>query len=321
MEKQLCCHALLEMLREETDEDHVMKTMNILGRLELDADMQIGRQKLYSAIRQLRDLGEDIVYDKHEKGYYLASRPLTKGEVFMLCYAIHASNFITQDQSKILIDHLLWHLNKYDRKEYYDAVFKPNPKKMDNEELMYNIEKALEAIRCGKKMSFDYMHYNREKEFEICNHSPVVIEPRYICYENGRPYLVVQGGIMPGYMHYRLDRICNARVTEEKCTIPYEQVDAYDYSSNKLFMFAGKMTRVTIRCKKRILDAMIDIFGRDIKLTDLDDDHYQFSVTVSENGIVFLAQQYMDAVTIIEPQEIVDKIKNSIMNALKEYGV
>ena len=92
MEKQLCCHALLEMLREETDEDHVMKTMNILGRLELDADMQIGRQKLYSAIRQLRDLGEDIVYDKHEKGYYLASRPLTKGEVFMLCNAIHASN-------------------------------------------------------------------------------------------------------------------------------------------------------------------------------------------------------------------------------------
>ncbi|MBR4163882.1 MAG: DDE-type integrase/transposase/recombinase, partial [Solobacterium sp.] len=94
---------------------------------------------------------------------------------------------------------------------------------------------------------------------------------------------------MPGYMHYRLDRICNARVTEEKCTIPYEQVDAYEYSGNKLFIFVGKMIRATIRCKKRILDAMIDIFGRDIKLTDLDDDHYQFSVTVSESGIVFLA--------------------------------
>ena len=93
MEKQLFCHALLEMLREASDEDHVMKTRNIIGRLELDADMQIGRHKLYSAIRQLRDLGEGIVYDKHEKGYYLASRPLTKGEVFMLCNAIHASKF------------------------------------------------------------------------------------------------------------------------------------------------------------------------------------------------------------------------------------
>lgn len=321
MEKQLCCYALLKILREGTDEDHVMKTRDILGRLELDADMQIGRHKLYSAIRQLRDLGEDIVYDRHEKGYYLASRPLTKGEVFMLCNAIHASNFITQDQSKILIDHLLWYLNKYDRKEYHDAVFKPNPRKTDNEELMYNIEKASEAIRRGKKMSFDYMHYNREKDFEICNHSSVVIEPRYICYEDGRPYLVVEGGIMPGYMHYRLDRICNARVTEEKCTIPYEQVDAYEYSSNKLFMFAGKMIRATIRCKKRVLDAMIDIFGRDIKLIDIDDEHYQFTVTVNENGIVFLAQQYLDAVTIVEPQDIKDKVKRSIICASKEYGV
>ena len=72
-------------------------------------------------------------------------------------------NFITQAQSEILIDRLLWHLNNYDRKEYHDAVFKPNPRKTDNEELMYNIEKASEAIRLGCRLSFDYMHYNRKK--------------------------------------------------------------------------------------------------------------------------------------------------------------
>ena len=200
-------------------------------------------------------------------------------------------------------------------------MFKPNPKKTDNEELMYNIEKSSEAIRLGYRLSFDYMHYNSEKEFEIRNHSRVVIEPRYICYEDGRPYLVVQGGFMPDYMHYRLDRMCNVRVEEEKCTIPYEQVDAYEYSSNKLFMFAGKMIRTTIQRMKRVLDAMIDIFGRDIKLIDIDDEHYQFTVTVNENGIVFLAQQYLDAITIIEPQDIVDNVRRSIINASKEYGI
>ena len=86
-------------------------------------------------------------------------------------------------------------------------------------------------------------------------------------------------------------------------------------------MFAGKMIRTTIQCKKRVLDAMIDIFGRDIKLIDIDDEHYQFTVTVNENEIVFLAQQYLDAITIIEPQDIVANVRRSIINASKEYGI
>ncbi len=321
MEKQLCSYALMQILRKETDEDHTIMASEIIRILEEKHDMKICRNKLYSAIRQLRALGEDIVYDPHTKGYYMASSELTKGEVMMLCNAVHASNFITQDQSRILIDHLLGILNKRDRQEYLDAVYKPNPKKIDNEDLMYNIETASNAIRLGCKLSFDCMHYNKDKKLTICNHEPIVIEPRYICYMDGRPYLVIEGGRYEGYMHFRLDRMCNVKVLEEKCIIPYEQVDEYEYSDNKLFMFAGQMTRVTILCEKRILDAMIDIFGKNIKIIEPDKYHYQFTVTVNENGIVFLAQQYLDAIAIIEPQDIVDKVKISILNAAKEYGI
>lgn len=42
---------------------------------------------------------------------------------------------------------------------------------------------------------------------------------------------------------------------------------------NKLFMLAGKDVKVTIRCKKRVLDAMIDLFGRSIMLRNFDADH------------------------------------------------
>ena len=179
---------------------------------------------------------------------------------------------------------------------------------------MYNIETASAAIRQRHKLSFDYMHYNKDKKLTICNHEPIIVEPRYICYVDGRPYLVIQGGRKEGYMHYRLDRICNAKVTKEKCIIPYEQVDAYEYSDNKLFMFSGEMVTVTIRCKKRILDAMIDIFGKDIKITELDEDHYQFTVTVNNNGIILLAQQYLDAIEIIDPPAVRRKFLDAIMD-------
>ena len=63
-----------------------------------------------------------------------------------------------------MIDKLLKTLSKTDRNEYNDEVFKPNPKKIDNNELMRNIEIASTAISNNKKMSFRYMHYNSHKE-------------------------------------------------------------------------------------------------------------------------------------------------------------
>ena len=72
------------------------------------------------------------------------------------------------------------------------------------------------------------------------------------------------------------------------------------------------MVTVTIRCKKRILDAMIDIFGKDIKITEPDEDHYQFTVTVNDNGIIILAQQYMDAIEIIYPPVLMKRFMESI---------
>ena len=76
------------------------------------------------------------------------------------------------------------------------------------------------------------------------------------------------------------------------------------------------MVTVTIRCKKRILDTMIDIFGKDIKITESDENHYRFTVTVNENGIIFLAQQYLDAIEIIDPPAIRKKLIDSVRNIL-----
>ena len=79
------------------------------------------------------------------------------------------------------------------------------------------------------------------------------------------------------------------------------------------------MTRDKISCQKRILDAMIDIFDKDIKIIEPDEEHYQFTVTVNENGTIFLSQQYLDAITIIEPLNIFSMIKKTMQKACEQY--
>lgn len=319
MEKQLCTYALKEILEEHTDHSKTIRAKQIMDMLENFYDMKISRKKLYSSLRQLEELGNTITYDPHSKGYKLESRLFSKGEVFILCNAVHASNFISQEISNTLINKLLKSLSKTDRNEYNDEVFKPNPKKIDNNELMHNIEIASTAISNNKKMSFRYMHYNGHKELKPVSESVILIEPRYICYVDGRPYLIIEGGREPGFMHFRLDRMCDAKVSSTNCILPFNRIDAYEYANNKLFMFAGKDVKVIIRCKKRVLDAMIDLFGRSIMLRDIDADHYEFSVTVNDNGIVFLAQQYLDVIEIISPSEIRDRVRKALIQTVTLY--
>jgi predicted DNA-binding transcriptional regulator YafY len=84
-------------------------------------------------------------------------------------------------------------------------------------------------------------------------------------------------------------------------------------------MFSGEMIKVHIRCKKRILDAMIDIFGTDLILIDRDPLYYEFSVEVNENGVLYLAQQFLDAVEILSPSYIRRRIRDNLCKAYTMY--
>ena len=323
MEKQLCAYALRKILEEFTDETKTIRISWIIELLETRYDMKVKRWKIYATIKQLESLGEKIEYDSSQKGYRLKSRLFTKGEILMLCNAIHASNFIPHEESSYLISKLISTLSRNDQKEFNDAVFLPNNKKTDNDELMANIAAASTAITRGKKLSFYYMHYiikNGKADLDIRRNEQITIEPRYICYVDGRPYLIVQGGREPGYMHYRLDRMSFAEVTDEDCIIPFDRVDAYQYANNKLFMFTGRDVHVTIKCNKRVIDAMVDLFGKDIFFVKTDENHYTFSVVSTDTGIIFLAQQYLDAIEVIAPEEIRIKTGKAISQAANMYS-
>lgn len=317
MEKQLCTYPLLEILMGKTDEYHSIRAGSILKILEDTYGIPIERHKLYSCIRQLNSLGHDIIYDKYSKGYKLLSRIFSKSEVITICNAIHASNFISQSESQQLINKLVKTLSTWEQAEYNDEVYKPNPKKTTNVSLMKNIEKASYAAHNNLKLSFHYLHYVKTPHdgIQLQEKYPerVTIEPRYICFSDSRPYLIVQGGRIDGFMHYRLDRMRDAKVMDETCTTPFNRIDAYEYANNILFMYSGKKMQVTVRFEKRILDAMIDIFGANTIVVEVDENHFQMTVSATDNGIVFLAQQYIDAIEIISPEEIRERIHQAII--------
>ena len=140
----------------------------------------------------------------------------------------------------------------------------PNQQKTPNAELMYTISTVSEAIRDKQVMKFTYLKYDKNKQLVPRREDPYYVEPRYIVYSDSRPYLIVTSKNHEGFIHYRLDRMKDCVVLNEKSRVLPKTSDPYEYARNKLFMYNGEIHTVTFKCKESVMDHMIDIFGSEL---------------------------------------------------------
>ena len=85
-------------------------------------------------------------------------------------------------------------------------------------------------------------------------------------------------------------------------------------------MYSSEQIHVRLRCENRIMDQMIDIFGTEMKILKRDEESFIVSVLVNKQGVLFLAQQFMEAIEIIEPDDLREAMKKQLKLTLKKYS-
>ena len=97
---------VLKYLHDKTDEDHLATIKDIndsLAEKMLDAD----RGTIVDCIKELQEAGYDICCVRSTQNrYYLRSQPFTLAEVKLLVDAVQSSRFISEQQSKAIIEKL-----------------------------------------------------------------------------------------------------------------------------------------------------------------------------------------------------------------------
>lgn len=162
------------------------------------------------------------------------------------------------------------------------------------------------------------MHYTTDKRLVICNHSPIIVEPRFIIFQDDGPYLVVTGGIYP-VMHYRLDKVANLRLIGESSSECHLTIDATEYAQRKFVMFSDDNLYVTFQYRRRILDYMIELFGTGIHIIRIDDETLESTVNINRTGALLLAHQYLDVMRIAYPEDLKETMIDSFEKATKWY--
>lgn len=132
-------------------------------------------------------------------------------------------------------------------------------------------------------------------------------------------FLVARFKGFKDFSHYRIDRIKNIEFADAEYEKLKEKQDAYKYAKNKTYMYSGEEIEVTLKCKNSALNSLIDVFGKEIRIKENKDDYFVATVKTTELGMYHLALHFVDNIEILDPKDLRNKVKNSLMNAYSKY--
>lgn len=274
---------LLKIFLEYSDEEHPLTVADLIEHLA-GYDIPAERKSVYSDIELLREYGIDIETVKSKSfGYYVASRDFELPELKLLVDAVQSSKFITKKKSSELISKIEGFASRYQAKNLERQVFVANRIKTMNESIYYTVDYIHSAISSDSKISFKYHEWTAQKE-RIFKHDgkAYVLSPWALTWDDENYYLVAYDSQAQIIKHYRVDKICDIKILEEKRegAESFKEFDMAIYSKAVFGMFGGKAQYVTLLCHESLAGVVIDRFGPEVVFTKHADRQFEISVSV-----------------------------------------
>lgn len=315
---------LIRILREETDEEHVLNAQQLIEHLE-KYDVTAERKSIYDDIARLQDFGLDIIHVKSGEmnGYYLAEREFELAELKLLVDVVQASRFITQKKSRELIRKLEQFAGKGEAGKLQRQVYVSGRIKTENESIYYNVDFIHRAIQENCQIAFNYMEWNLDKKLvPRRNGQKYRISPWALSWNDENYYLIGYDAEACRIKHYRVDKMSSIMLVSEK-RLGGEQFGSFDIAeyTNKTFgMYGGKEEIVTLKFQDRYIGVVMDRFGRDADVRKLDDGYFRVrvKVAVSEQFFGWLSGLGNGA-KLIGPEWVTETYREYLCELLKLY--
>ena len=150
---------LMQILLEQTDENHALSISDIIDKLAR-CGITAERKSLYDDLEALRAFGLDIETVKSRSvGYYIASRSFEPPELKLLVDAVQSCKFITAKKSAELIKKIESLTSVHEARLLQRQVYVQNRVKTMNESVYYNIDTIHSDISAGCKIRFQYVEW------------------------------------------------------------------------------------------------------------------------------------------------------------------
>ena len=315
---------LYKIMCEETDRTHFLTMPQIVERLA-SYGVEADRKSLYDDMEALNLFGIEVqrTRDGAHTYYNVTNRPFELAEMKFLVDAVQASKFISEKETKEIIRKLLNLVSMNDARLLERDVHVPGRIKNMNESVYYTVDVIFRALNLDQQLRFHYFQWNADGEKELRrNGDYYTVSPWALHYDDEKYYLVGYDHKHKEIRHYRVDKMLDAEVVDakRKGVTKYRKKDEEKYTQKHFRMFGGDLQTVTLRCENSMANVILDHFGRDTKLTKVDEEHFEVSVEVAVSDQFFgWVIALGDTVRIVGPQNVVQQMKEVVKKVLKQY--
>ncbi len=314
---------VLAILREYTDEDHILSADEILAHLSAYG-IEAERKSIYDDISALTECGFDIQNIRGKGGgYRLLSDNWQLSELKMLIDAVQSSRFLSEKKSADLIGKLKKLTSRYHAEALARHVHITGRAKSDNESILYSIDIIHDAIHRGNRIAFYYLDYlPNGKKIRRHNGRRYEVSPVELVVDDEKYYLIAAAQGSAHLRNYRVDKMEGTTLLEGTLrTLPEgsEQLDLARYSLASFGMFGGTPETVRLRATNRMASILIDRFDREnCTLIPDGEEHFTLAVRVVVSpqffGWLFALE---GEVTILSPASARKEYENMLRSALE----
>ena len=334
---------ILEILQKYSDVNHRLTAKEIGERLEKEYSQKVDRKAIKRNLMNLIEFGYYIEYSEtvriNKSGeeeiiysdWYL-NRDFDDAELRLLIDSLLFSKHIPYNQCKALITKLEGLSNTYFKAKIKHIRTMPE-KLPENKELFYTIEILDEAITKKRRVQFHYINnYGTDKKPRLHKNqdgskTTYKVNPYQMAATNGRYYLICTHKYYPETVsNYRIDRIVDIKLLDDEPATPTRDVPALKngldlpkHMAENIYMFGEEGVRVKFRAKRYIIKDVLDWFGRDVKLSDDDDENIIAEVKVSEQAMLYWSLQYGEHIEVLSPDSLRKRVGAAATTIAEKY--
>ena len=282
----------------------------------------IERKAISRNISLLNEVGYEIETTK--RGSYLAQRTFEDSELKLLIDGVLSSKYITPKQSKELIEKLCAQSNKYFKKIVKNIYSVGDWNKTENVAVFYNVDVIDEGIEREKQIRFGYNKYGADKKM----HRSAIhtVSPYQMILHNQRYYLMGYNEKFGHIQYFRMDRITDIELLDKNRT-PLKSIKGYEngidykrFSSSMPYMYFDDPVTIEFIAENWVIDQIIDWFGKDINIFQQADGRFLIRLKASVNAMEYWGMQYLNAVEILTPTSLRERIKKNVQLATEKYN-
>ena len=323
---------VVRVLEKYSDEDHFLTQQDIINKIYELYGVELERKSIAYSLNLLEELGYDLVR-KEKGGVALFSRLFDETEASYLIDSIFSSRSIDAKEAKNLIKKIssTFSINKenelfnFNSSYLYKTTDIPRTK---NKEIMYIISLLLEAIKTKKRVAFKVLDYDKnEKEVYRLNGFIYKVSPYYLINNSGRYYLLCNYRADYKTLNtFRIDYLKDISIIENdkyytklKDLDPkYKDFEITEYINNHIYFYGGRVIEVKIKLKNEHAVLFVkDWFNENAYIKNENDEIYAY-IKGNENAILFWCLQYLQVVKVISPSFLKEKVKNILLDYLKD---